>query len=36
MRNGFCEPAATRRIGFAGTPEFERIHEDTHQAFGCD
>jgi predicted ATPase len=37
IRNlGFCEPTAARRISFADSLRFERIHEDTYRAFGYD
>ena len=35
IRNiGFCEPTAARRISFADSLRFERIHEETYRAFG--
>jgi predicted ATPase len=35
IRNlGFCEPTAARRISFAESLVFERIHEDSYRGFG--
>ncbi|MEN3360939.1 MAG: hypothetical protein V7637_4921 [Mycobacteriales bacterium] len=37
IRNiGFCEPTAARRITFADSLRFERIHEETYRAFGYE
>jgi predicted ATPase len=37
IRNlGFCEPTAARRISFADSLVFERIHEESYRAFGYD
>ena len=37
VRNiGFCEPTAARRISFADSLRFERIHEETYRAFGYE
>ncbi|MEU0933765.1 AAA family ATPase [Embleya sp. NPDC005971] len=37
LRNlGFCEPTAARRIDFAQSLEFERVHEESYRAFGYD
>ncbi|WP_184943370.1 AAA family ATPase [Kitasatospora kifunensis] len=37
VRNlGFCEPTAARRISFADSLEFERIHERSYRAFGFE
>jgi predicted ATPase len=35
VRNlGFCQPTDARRISFADSLEFERIHEDSYRLFG--
>ena len=35
VRNlGFCERTEARRISFADSLEFERVHEETYRAFG--
>src|SRR5581483_10207470 len=37
VRNlGFVEPSAARRISFAETLRFEKIHEETYQNFGFE
>ncbi len=37
VRNlGFCEPTAARRISFADSLEFERVHEESYRAFGYE
>ncbi|MFF7634973.1 AAA family ATPase [Kitasatospora sp. NPDC008050] len=37
VRNlGFCEPTAARRISFADSLDFERIHEQSYRAFGFE
>lgn len=37
VRNlGFVEPTAARRISFADSLEFERVHEESYRAFGYD
>ncbi|GAA3647259.1 AAA family ATPase [Nonomuraea antimicrobica] len=37
VRNlGFCEPTDARRISFADSLEFERLHERTYRAFGFE
>lgn len=37
VRNlGFCEPSAARRITFAQSLEFERVHEESYRAFGYE
>lgn len=37
VRNlGFCEPTTARRITFADSLRFERIHEETYRAFGSE
>ncbi len=33
---GFCAPTAARRISFAESLEFERVHEETYRALGYD
>jgi len=33
---GFCEPTAARRIGFAESLDFEKLHEATYRAYGFD
>ena len=35
IRNiGFVEPSAARRISFAASLDFERVHEESYRAFG--
>lgn len=37
VRNiGFCEPTAARRISFADSLRFERVHEASYRAFGFE
>ena len=37
VRNlGFCEPTAARRISFADSLRFERVHEETYRASGYE
>lgn len=37
VRNlGFCEPTEARRITFAESLAFERVHEESYRAFGFD
>jgi predicted ATPase len=33
---GFCEPTAARRISYADSLDFERVHEETYRSFGYD
>jgi len=37
IRNiGFCEPTAARRISFADSLEFERVHEESYRELGFE
>ncbi|KKD02097.1 ATP-binding protein, partial [Streptomyces sp. WM6386] len=37
VRNlGFCEPTSARRISFAESLEFEKVHEESYHAFGYE
>ncbi|MGW7202024.1 ATP/GTP-binding protein [Streptomyces sp. NPDC054837] len=37
VRNlGFCEPTSARRISFAESLDFEKVHEESYRAFGYE